>query len=330
MMVRRFWHIWQNRLALGLIALFVFVAAAAPLLAPQPDPANPSYFKVVSQDFRRDPEPPSDENILGTVPQITNLPMFGFIPGQDASYRWDVYFTLIWGTRSALRFGLLVTLATAVLGITLGAISGYAGGWIGGLIMRVSDAFLAFPPIAAIWLIRRLFFQQIHNPFMLPELLRPWELLLARWQIDPVMIALILFSWMPYARLLNSAISQLKTTEFAQAAKAIGATHPRILFRHLLPNALAPAIVLAARDVGGVVIMASAFIFIGIGGNVAWGVILVTSRDYVIGLGGNPFAYWWTFMPVTLALILFSIGWNLLGDGLNTMLNPRTKRRRSP
>lgn len=76
--------------------------------------------------------------------------------------------------------------------------------------------------------------------------------------------------------------------------------------------------------------MASAFIFIGIGGNVAWGVILVTSRDYVIGLGGNPFAYWWTFMPVTLALILFSIGWNLLGDGLNTMLNPRTKRRRSP
>jgi peptide/nickel transport system permease protein len=70
------------------------------------------------------------------------------------------------------------------------------------------------------------------------------------------------------------------------------------------------------------VILASAFIFIGFGGNVAWGIMLVTSRDYVIGLSGNPFVYWWTFVPISLALILFSVGWNLLGDGLNTLLNP--------
>ena len=327
MSFRRFWRIWQNRLAVAIISLFVIVAVAAPILAPQPDPTAPSYFKVVGQNFQRIPEPPSEESILGTVPQITNLPMFGFIPGQDASYRWDVYFSLIWGTRSALRFGLVVALATAVLGTILGAISGYIGGWFGSLVMRVTDAFLTFPPVAAVWLIRRLFFQQISNPFMLPELLRPWEMLLFRWQIDPVMIALVLFSWMPYARLINSTVSQLKTAEFVQAAESIGASHGRILFRHLLPNAITSAVVLAARDVGGLVIMASAFIFIGIGGNVVWGIILVTARDYVIGIGGNPLRYWWTFVPVTLALILFSIGWNLLGDGLNTLLNPRANRR---
>jgi peptide/nickel transport system permease protein len=324
--LRRFLSIWENRLALVIIFFFVGVAVAAPVLAPQPDPDNPSYFRVTGQDFKRLPEPPSDENILGTVPQVQNLPMFGFIPGQDASYRWDVYFSLIWGARSALRFGLLVTLAAAVIGVTLGAISGYAGGLIGRFILGVTDAFLTFPPVAGVWLIRRLFFQQINNPFMLPELLRPWEVILYRWQIDPVMIALALFSWMPYARLINSTVSQIKHAEYIQAAESIGAGHGRILMRHLLPNAIAPAIVLAARDVGGLVIMASAFIFIGIGGNVVWGVILVTARDYVIGLGGNPLHYWWTFVPVTLTLILFSIGWNLLGDGLNDMLNPRVRK----
>lgn len=324
--VRRFLAVRSNRLALVILLPFVLVAAAAPILAPQPDPAQPVYFKVVGQDFQRSPEPPSAENLLGTIPQVSNLPMFGIAPGQDASYRWDVAFSLIWGTRSALRFGLLVTLATAVIGITLGAVSGYVGGPAGGLIMRVTDAFLAFPPIAAIWLIRRLFFQQVFNPFMLPELLRPWELLLFRWQIDPVMIALVLFSWMPYARLVNSTVSQLKGIAYVQAAASLGASPFRILFRHLLPNAMAPAIVLAARDVGGLVILASAFIFIGIGGNVVWGVVLVSARDYVIGIGGNPLRYWWTFVPVTLALVLFSIGWNLLGDGLNESMNPRARR----
>ncbi len=325
-LLRRFLSIWQNRLALVIILFFVGIAAAAPILAPQPDPDNPSYFKVTGQNFQRIPEPPTDENILGTVPQVQTLPMFGFLPNQDASYRWDVYFSLIWGTRSALRFGLMVTLATAVIGVTVGAISGYAGGLFGRFTLGITDAFLTFPPIAAVWLIRRLFFQQINNPYMTTEMLHTWELLFYRLQIDPVMISLALFSWMPYARLINSTVSQIKNTEYIQAAESMGASHFRIIFRHLLPNAIAPAIVLAARDVGGLVIMASAFIFIGIGGNVVWGIILVTARDYVIGIGGNPLRYWWTFVPVTLALILFSIGWNLLGDGLNDLLNPRNRK----
>jgi peptide/nickel transport system permease protein len=131
---------------------------------------------------------------------------------------------------------------------------------------------------------------------------------------------------MPYARIVNSLVIQLKGADYVIAAQAMGATPLHTIVRHLLPNAVAPAIVLMARDIGAVVILETAFTFIGLRGTVAWGLILVSSRDYVIGFGGNPFTYWWTFLPVALAIILFGIGWNLLGDGLNTMLNPRTRR----
>ncbi|NJN55703.1 MAG: ABC transporter permease subunit [Anaerolineae bacterium] len=129
------------------------------------------------------------------------------------------------------------------------------------------------------------------------------------------MLTLILFSWMPYARMTNATVSQLRQTEYIQAAIALGASGPRLLRRHLLPNALSPVIVLMARDVGGMVVLAATFVFIGFGGDIAWAIMLVASRDFVIGLGGNPFVYWWAFVPIALALTLFALGWNLLGDG---------------
>jgi peptide/nickel transport system permease protein len=127
---------------------------------------------------------------------------------------------------------------------------------------------------------------------------------------------------MPYARLTSARISQLKQSEYVEAARSLGMRRSRIIRRHLLPNALPPLIVLAARDMGAMVILASAFTFIGLGASTEWGTLLVVGRDYVIGLGGNPLAYWWVFVPATLALILFGIGWNLLGDGLNSVLDP--------
>ena len=319
----RFFRSKGNITGLLLVTLFVLVALAAPWLAPPEDPSDPAPFKVAGQQFQRFPEAPSSESVLGTIPQIRTMALYGFMPGQDASYQWDVYYTLIWGTRSALRFGLTVTLLTAVFGITVGALSGYYGGVASSWMMRVTDAFLAFPAIAAIWLFQRVLFANVLSPY--PDLvtLRPWESVLRDLQIDPIMIALIVFSWMPYARVVNSSVSQIRRAEFIEAAAAMGATGPRIIFQHLLPNAISPAVVLAARDIGGMVILACTFIFLGFGGHVTWGIMLVTSRDYVIGVSGNPFTYWWTFVPVSLALILFGVGWNLLGDGLNTALNPR-------
>jgi peptide/nickel transport system permease protein len=269
--------------------------------------------------------PPGPEIPLGTTPQIQNLPQYGFVAGQDASYQWDVYYSLVWGARSALRFGLVVTVATAVIGTAIGLISGYVGGWFGSLVMRVTDAFLAFPVIAGIWVIQRAFYSNIYNPFTDPATFAGFEAFLYNSRIDPIVITFILFLWMPYARLMNAQARGAMATDYVQAARAMGARGSRIIWRHLLPNTMAPAVVLAARDVGGVVVLACAFIFIGFSGNVAWGTILVTSRDFIIGVGGNPFQYWWTFIPVSLALILFGTGWNLLGDGLNAILDPHER-----
>ena len=319
---RRFFSRTSNVLGVALVMFFAMIAILAPRLAPSIDPDNPSPFKNVTQSFSREPLPPGPDIPLGTTPQIRISPLFGIAPGQDAAYQWDVYHTLVWGTRSALRFGLMVTVATAAIGIFLGLISGYVGGWFSMIIMRITDAFLAFPVIAGLWVIQRTLFGNIFNAFIDPGTFSWWERIIAELKIDPIMLAFILFLWMPYARLMNAQVRRAMTSDYVLAARSMGARGSRIIWRHLLPNTIAPAVVLAARDVGGVVVLACAFIFIGFGGNVAWGVMLVTSRDYVIGLSGNPFAYWWTFVPVSLALVFFGIGWNLVGDGLNALLNP--------
>lgn len=318
---RRFFSSRQNWLGLVIMVAFVAVAIAAPSLSPQFDPENPAPYKSVGERFDRDPHPPSATSPLGTTPQL-------FVVNVGQGHQWDVLHTLVWGTRSALRFGLLVTAVTAVFGVFIGAISGYVGGVANALAMRITDAFLAFPVIAAVWL-----FQRVLSTTLVPDPTLPpvaptfWQTVVDTLQIDAVMLALIAFSWMPYARIINASVNQVKQAEFVVAARAMGANGRRILWRHLLPNTLAPAVVLAARDVGAMVILESAFTFIGIGsGNVAWGVMLVAGRDYILGQSGNPFIYWWVFVPISLAIILFSIGANLLGDGLNTLLNPRGAR----
>ncbi len=296
----------QILLGCAIVGLYVLAAILAPVLAPQDDPENPSGFRSLGKYYDPVPRPPNESAVLGTT------------PGQN-----DVFHTLIWGTRSALRFGLVVALSTALIGTLVGAISGFSGRFVSTLIIRLTDAFLTFPPIAGVWLLRQV---------MTPDLYdgpTPIQQAFIDLKLDPVLLTLILFSWMPYARLIHAGIVQLKQAEYVEAARALGMRNSRIIRRHLLPNVIPPAIVLAARDVGAMVILESAFTYIGLGGTTEWGVLLVQSRDYVIGTGGNPFAYWWVFVPVTLALIVFGIGWNMLGDGLNVALNPRISRRRA-
>jgi peptide/nickel transport system permease protein len=106
------------------------------------------------------------------------------------------------------------------------------------------------------------------------------------------------------------------------AARSLGAGHLRLIFRHLIPNSISPAIVLAARDVGYLVLLQAGFTFIGLSHGSEWGVLLSLGRCHVIGPGGNPFTWWWIYFPPTLAMVLFGVGWNLLGDGLNDWVNP--------
>jgi len=230
----------------------------------------------------------------------------------------------VWGARSALGFGLTAALSTALIGVMVGAVGGFAGGLANTALMGMTDAFLTFPTVAAVWFFRQVIFSTFPVGGSI-ESFSPFQALLLR--TDTMLLALILFSWMSYARLINVNIVQLKQAEYVTAARALGANRRRLLLRHLLPNAVAPVVVLVARDVGALVLLESAFTFIGRGGSTAWGVLIVSGRDYVIGLSGNPFAYWWTFVPASLALIGFSVAWNLLGDGINDLLNPRSGQR---
>ncbi len=309
---QRYFSKWQNWLALGLLLTFVALAVFAPLWAEPPDHKNPPNFKQIGRSTDHIPRPPDEKALLGTV------------GGQ-----LDVFYTLVWGTRNAFRFGLVVTLVAGVFGIILGATSAYLGGWVEQVLMRISDAFLAFPVIAAIVFLNQMRLTALVNSgaslYSVGGLLQTegepgaWQSFLLR--LDPVFIALILLSWMPYARLTHAAVYRVKGTDFVIAAQALGAGNGRILIKHLLPNSLSPALVLAARDVGGLVILQSTFTYLGLGGGSPWGQMLVIARNWVIGAGGNPLTYWWAFLPITLALILFCIGWNWLGDGINDWIS---------
>jgi peptide/nickel transport system permease protein len=263
------------------------------------------------------PHPPTEESPLGTV------------PGQ-----LDVYHALIWGGREAMVFGLSVAVGALVFGSLFGAIAGYAGGVVNNVMMRIADAFLTFPALAGVVFLQQLlaitiqsmggmfwfnndyFGRQVYFDFTPP--------LFARFllNVDPILISLIIFSWMPFARIVNSMVITLKQTEFIQAGRALGGTPWWIIRRHLLPNSIGPALVLAARDVGSSVILQATITFIGLGGASAWGILLSLGRNWVIGPGGSLLSSWWVFLPVTIAIVLFGIGWNLIGDGLSEALDP--------
>lgn len=309
----RFFSRWQNWVAVLLLLGYASLAVAAPVLSPQ-DPKNPGPFLVKGR-VKRQPQPPSELNPLGTL------------PGQV-----DVFHTIVWGSGDALVFSFTVVFFTALFGVTYGAIAGYLGGWFNNLLMRIADAFLSFPVVAGV-----VFFQQLLSmtvstmggQYLGGEIfgmegytgeLTFWQSLLIL--VDPLMLSLILFSWMPYARMVNAVVITLKNTEFIQAARALGARPFQVVFRHLIPNSISPAIVLAARDMGNVVLFQATLTFIHIGGNSPWGELLYLGRNWVIGPYGNPFQYWWVFMPATLAILLFGIAWNIIGDGLNDAINP--------
>ncbi len=305
---------WEFVLGLLVVTWCVLVAVAAPFLAPPSNPEAPAEFQNVGtrqEKLARRPLPPSAKAVLGTTPDQN-----------------DIFYTLVWGTRSALRFGLIVSLGAAALGTFLGTLSAYLGGWMNGLILRVTDGFITFPLIAGVIVSNQLSLIVLQNIF-------GENYITATFSASPPAIPLwfqiffslelifILFTWMPYARLTNAMITRVKSTDFVEAAHSLGAGHARIIFRHLMPNAVSPVIVLLSKDIGGVVVLQSALTFIGISGGSAWGSLLVMGRDWIIGPGGDPLGAWWVFVPASLAIILFSIGWSLLGDGLNDLLNPR-------
>ncbi len=295
-------------LAVGTLIILgmLVVATVAPFLAP-PQGDNP--YVLPRDGFSPVPRPPSPAHRLGTM------------EGQG-----DVFYGLIWGTRMAFRLGVVITLGRLVIGVLLGLVSGGFGGLVDAMLMRVTDAFLAFPIMAAVMVAVALFGTQLS--FDAEGM--PW--LLPTNEERVIIVTMILFGWMAYARLLRGNVLVEREKEYMQAATSTGTNRRRILFRHLLPNVTAGIFVLGASDIGAVVVWLAAFNFIGfIRYSEAtmmadWGRMLALSRNWIIGSPSRPFEFWYTFVPASAAVVLFSVGWNLIGDGLRDLLDPRTRR----
>ena len=300
-----------------LILIFLGIAIAAPIIAP-PAGDFPEIPFVIPRDGYKDiPLPPNPDHPLGTLPE-----------------QYDVFYGLIWGTRMAFLVGLSITLGRTLIGVILGLISGYYKGILGDLIMRVTDAFMSMPTIAAAALMFALFAESV--PLILPggRTPDPTDSFLIESRNEQIIIlSLILFGWMQYARLIHANVISEREKEYIQATRSVGLSHRRIMFKHILPNVIKGLYVLIASDIGGMVAIVSLFYFIGLIGNspygliADWGQILSVSRDWILGTPSQPFLYWYTYLPAISAIALFTIGWSMIGDGLRDLFDPRKSLR---
>lgn len=296
---------------------FLVVAGIAPLIAPPPENARDPYM-IPRDGFSTTPRPPSDEHRFGTT------------EGQ-----YDIFYGVVWGTRTAFRIGVVITIFTAFVGLTIGSLSAFYGGWVDEILMRITEIFQAFPfLLAAITLtsvLQTIYGRAEAGPLMfLAQLLAmvtfghnptkpvdPIEL-----QILTGMLAIIFFGWMTYARVIRGNILALRELDYAQAARVIGASNLRILLRHLLPNAVFPVLVIASMNTGSYVLTFAALSFLGLGaqrGYADWGQMINFARNWVPSLA----AHWYIVVFPGMAIVLFVLSWNLVGDALRDILDPR-------
>ncbi len=211
----------------------------------------------------------------------------------------DVLSRMIWGARISLKVGFAATGVSIVIGTLLGAVAGYYGGWVDAVIMRFVDIMLCFPTFFLILAV---------IAFLEPSI---WN----------IMIIIGLTGWMGVTRLVRADFISLRERDFVQAARAIGAGDARIIFLHILPNAMASILVAATLGIAGAILTESALSFLGIGvqpPTPSWGNILTAGKD-------NIDIAWWLSLYPGLAILVTVLGYNLLGEGLRDALDPRLR-----
>ncbi|MCD6575407.1 ABC transporter permease [Candidatus Aerophobetes bacterium] len=278
-----------SMVGLCIILFFIVIALLAPIIAPPKYPYNP--YRIPRHGYSTTPAPPSWEHPFGTT------------EGQ-----YDIFYGVIWGTRTAFRIGFMVVGSILIIGILLGSIAGYYGGIVDEIIMRVVDTFMSLPTLILAMALVTALGRSLEN----------------------VMIALIIVGWPAYARLVRGEILSIREETYVEAARAIGVSDSGIIFKHILPNAIYPVLIMGSLDIGAMVLTAAALSFLGLGAPVGyadWGQMISFARNWIVGPPGNPLAYWHTVTIPGVFILLFVLGWNLLGDAFRDILDPKMRRK---
>jgi peptide/nickel transport system permease protein len=234
-----------------------------------------------------------------------NLPNKFLSPGVEHPFGTDslgrdIAARMMYGARTSLSIGLLVVALAVLIGAPLGAVAGYFGGWVDEVIMRVTDVFLAFPPLLLAIAIAAALGPNFVN----------------------AMLAIALTWWPWYTRLVRAQALSLRERSFIEAARSIGVKNLTIIWRHILPNVLTPVLVQATLDIGSAILTGAGLSFIGLGTQpptADWGVMINEGRLFV--LAGR----WWIATFSGLAIFVTTLAFNLLGDGVRDAADPRTR-----
>ncbi|MGV8936542.1 MAG: ABC transporter permease [Allorhizobium sp.] len=276
----RMYTVWsrfaENRLALiGLAILIglVFVAIFAGALAPHsPVIGDLRYSRLL---------PPGSP---------------GYLLGTDDQGR-DILSRLLYGSRLTLQVVFLVAIIAAPVGLIVGTVSGYAGGWIDAVLMRITDIFLAFPKLVL--------------ALALVAALGPG--------IENAILAIAITSWPPYARIARAETMTFRNSDYISAIKLMGASPLRIVFMHIMPLCMSSLIVRVTLDMAGIILTAAGLGFLGLGAQPPlpeWGAMIASGRRFILD-------QWWVAGMPGFAILIVSLGFNLLGDGLRDALDPK-------
>lgn len=264
----------SNIVGVIIVALLVCTAIFAPLIAKY----DPEGVLMANKLL-----PPSVENLMGT----------------DEMGR-DIFSRIVYGTRISLLVGIEVVASAILIGVTLGGISGYFGGWTDEIIMRITDMFMSFPSLILAMAVAAALGPDLNN----------------------AVLAVSLTWWPWYTRIVRAQVLSLRNLEYVEAAQALGNRTMSIIFKHILPNCISPIIVQGTMDIGFAIQLTAGLSFIGLGAQPPtpeWGSMISTGRQYLL-------SHWWypTFPGV--AILITVLGFNLLGDGLRDFLDPRLRR----
>ncbi|MBX4869063.1 MULTISPECIES: ABC transporter permease [Rhizobium] len=220
----------------------------------------------------------------------------GYLLGTDDQGR-DIYSRLIYGSRLTLFVVVLVAIISAPIGLIVGTVSGYAGGWVDATLMRITDIFLAFPK-----LVLALAFVAALGP-----------------GIQNAVIAIAITSWPPYARIARAETLTVRRSDYISAVKLMGASPFRIIVRHVMPLCISSLIVRVTLDMAGIILTAAGLGFLGLGAQPPlpeWGAMIASGRRFILD-------QWWVAAMPGIAILIVSLGFNLLGDGLRDALDPK-------